>query len=443
MLTSPANLEFFGVLKYYSSLIFIASLSLFATPAEAWWNHFLFNRPALEAMPELVSAPKVKVESLEDFLLKEQDKLIPLMRDMEKEANLNYDKSAPLPEALSFKGGNKKTIRNHFLRALRLNTGTPLGYFLQNLPGNPLPAKKSNPMTVSIYGEKDLKQDYEFYDIRIGELVSPLEVLATAGDEPDFGLDLNLFEDNGESFGKDYGFGIQSFGDSRIYYATQVPFHIGYYHESPIIFAAAGFLTRTYPKYRVHQFMTLSRYAFESGHTYWGYRFLGWGMHYVVDLTQPYHSRVLPNFGTISMLWINLKAILGFESAKNEAIDRIASRHTTIEKYHFSTLRNSYKNKELTHPFILSVKQADLDNNYGKYDNSYMVDIVSKQSYDISDRIDTLIDESNLLNGFSEGKLLPEINHKSLAELDSTISEHMKSVGSHIRNYVRTGLKQN
>lgn len=441
MLTSLGNQEFFGVFKYYSSLICFASLTLFSTPADAWWNHFLFNRPALEVMPELGSAPKVKVESLEDFLLKEQDKLIPLMRDMEKEANLNYDKSAPLPEALVFKGGDRKTIRNHFLRALRLNTGTPLGYFLQNLPGYPLPGKKSDPMTVSIYGEKDLKQDYEFYDIRIGELVSPLDVLATASDEPDFGLDLNLFEDNGESFGKDYGFGIQSFGDPKIYYATQVPFHIGYYHESPIIFAAAGFLTRTYPKYRVYQFMTLSRYAFQTGHTYWGYRFLGWGMHYVADLTQPYHSRVLPNFGTISMLWINLKAILGFESAKNDAIDRISNRHTTIEKYHFSTLRNAYKSKDLSHPFIVSVKQTDLDDSYGNYNKDYIVDVVAKQSYDISDRIDTLIDESNLLNGFSDGKLSSKIDQKSLGDLNSTITDHMKSVGSHIRNYVRSGLK--
>lgn len=443
MLTYLTNLKFFGVLKfkYYSSLICIFSLILFTTPAEAWWNHFLFNRPALEAMPELVSAPKVKVESLEDFLLKEQDKLIPLMRDMEKEANLNYDKSAPLPETLSFKGGDRKTIRNHFLRALRLNTRTPLGYFLQHLPGHPPLGKRSDPMTVSIYGENDLKQDYEFYDIRMGELVSPLEVLATAGDEPDFGLDLNLFEDNGEIFGKDYGFGIQSFGDPKVYYATQVPFHIGYYHESPIIFAAAEFLTRTYPQYRVFQFMTLSRYAFQTGHPYWGYRFLGWGLHYVTDLTQPYHSRVLPNFGTISMLWINLKAIFGFESAKNDAIDRISSRHTTIEKYHFSTLKNAYKSKNLVHPFIVSVRQTDLDNNYGSYDNSYMVNVVAKQSYDLSDRIDTLIDESNLLNGFSEGKLSNEINKNSLKDLDSTITEHMRSVGSHIRNYVRTGLK--
>ncbi|TGJ99771.1 phospholipase [Leptospira semungkisensis] len=391
-------------------------------------------------MPELVSAPKVQVESLEDFLLKEKDGLVSLMDQMENEASHTYSKNSPRPELLAFKGGDRKTIRNHFLRALRVNPGTPLGYYLQNLPGQTLPGKKSNPNTVSIYGEKDLKQDYEFYDIRMGEMVSPLEVLATAGDEPDFGLDLNLFVDNGEEIGKDYNFGIQSFGDSKIYYSTQVPFHIGYYHESPIIFLAADFLTRTYPRYRVFQFQTLSRYAFQTGHKYWGYRFLGWGMHYVGDLTQPYHARVLPNYGTLGMLWINIKAIFGFENAKNEAIDRISNRHQTIEKYHFTMLRNAYAKKDVTHPFIQSVKQRNLDNTFGEYNDSYIINILTKESYDISDKIDTLIDDSNLLTGFSEGNLLPQINQKSLVELDSAITEHMKSVGSHIRNYVRAGL---
>ncbi|TGJ98654.1 phospholipase [Leptospira langatensis] len=391
-------------------------------------------------MPELVSSPKVQVESLENFLLKEKDGLASLMDKMENEANSTYSKNAPRPEILAFKGGDRKSIRDRFLRALRVNTGTPLGYYLQNLPGQPLPGKKTDPNTVSLYGEKDLKQDYEFYDIRIGDLVSPIDVLATAGDEPDFGLDLNLFLDNGEELGKDYGFGIQSFGDSKVYYATQVPFHIGYYHESPIIFLAADFLTHTYPRYRVFQFQTLSRYAFQTGHKYWGYRFLGWGMHYIGDLTQPYHARVLPNYGTLSMLWINIKAIFGFENAKNDAIDRISNRHQTIEKYHFSVLKNAYAKKDLTHPFIRSVKLTDRDEGFGKYNDSYIVDVVTKESWDISDRIDTLIDDSNLLNGFAEGKLLPNIDQPSLTELDSTITEHMKSVGAHLRNYVRAGL---
>lgn len=425
------------MLKFFLSLIVCATL----TPAAfAWQNHYLFNKAALEVLPEVAGAPKVKVESLEEFLLKEQEGLAKLMAQIEADARLSYAKAAPQPEALAFKGGDASTIRANFLRALRLNPGTPLGYFLQVAPGRPVPGKKSNPDTISIFGEKDLKRAYIFHDIKKGEMVSPLEVLATAGDEPDFGLDINLFTDNNQEFSKNYGFGEQSFGDPKLYYGSQAPFHIGYYHESGIIFMAAGFLKRTYPRYRVHQNLSLARYAFKTGHPYWGYRFLGWGLHYVGDLTQPYHARVLPNYGTMGMLWINIKAMMGFDTAKKEAIERISSRHTTLENYHFSVLAAAYAENNLKHPFLQAVMSTDKDKGYGAFDDNYIVEVLTKDSYGVSDRFDTLIEESNLLKGFSEGNLLPEINKKSLAELDTAIMQHMQGVGSHIRNYVRAGV---
>lgn len=419
----------------------ITALCLFSTTVFSWSNHYLFNRAALEVLPEVANAPKVKVETLEDFLLKEKEGLIPLMAQIESEAKLSLAKSAPQPEALAFKGGDAKNIRANFLRALRINPGTPLGYFLQQLPGKALPGKKSNSDTVSLFGEKDLKHKYIYYDVRQGEMVSALEVISTAGDEPDFGVDINLFTDNNQEFSKDYGFGEQSFGDAKLYYGTQAPFHIGYYHESGIIFAAAGFLKRTYPRYRVHQFMSLARYAFKTGHAYWGYRFLGWGLHYVGDLTQPYHARVLPNYGTMGMLWINIKAMIGFDKAKNDAIDRISARHTTIENYHFSVLAAAYAEKNLSHPFIDNLKKTEKDATYPAFDDSYLIDVLTKESVAISDKVDTLIDDANLLKGFSEGNLLPEVNKKALADLDSVLAEHMQGLGSHLRNYVRAGLK--
>ncbi len=414
---------------------------LLTSAAFPWSNHYLFNRPALEALPELSGAPKVKVEALEDFLLKEQEGLIALMAQIENDARLTYAKSAPQPEALTFKGGDAKTIRNNFLRALRVNTGTPLGYFLQALPGRPLAGKPSNPNTVSIFGEKDLKGVYSFYDVRKGDMVSPLEVVSTAGDEPDFGLDINLFSDNGEQFGKDYGFGTQSFGDAKLYYGTQAPFHIGYYHESGIIFMAAGFLKKTYPRYRVHQYTSLARFAFKTGHPYWGYRFLGWGLHYVADLTQPYHARVLPTYGTVGMLWINIKAMVGFDKAKTDAIDRISKRHTTIENYHRSMLARAYSQKNLQHPFILSMQRVEKDKTYAKFNDDYLVDVTSKESYSLSDKVDELIDQSNLLQSFSDGNQLPIQDSKSLEELNTTIIQLMEGAGAHLRNYVRAGIQ--
>jgi len=429
-------------MKRFISLCMLASLPLLMTSATyGWANHYLFNRPALEVLPELANAPKVKVEALEDFLLKEQAGLIALMAQIENDAKLTYAKSAPQPEALAFKGGDAKTIRNNFLRALRVNTGTPLGYFLQAMPGQPLGGKASNPNTVSIFGDKDLKGIYSFYDVRKGDMVSPVEVVSTAGDEPDFGLDINLFTDNGEQFGKDYGFGTQSFGDAKLYYGTQAPFHIGYYHESGIIFMAAGFLKKTYPRYRVHQYTSLARFAFKTGHPYWGYRFLGWGLHYVGDLTQPYHARVLPTYGTMGMLWINIKAMVGFDKAKLDAIDRISKRHTTIENYHRSTLAKAYAQKNLQHPFIQGMRKTDKDKTYAAFSDDYIVDATAKESYGFSDKVDELIDQSNLLQSFSDGNELPIQNTKALEELDTTIIQLMEGAGAHLRNYVRAGMQ--
>ena len=45
-----------------------------------------------------------------------------------------------------------------------------------------------------------------------GEPVSIAEVIASASDEPDFGMDIGLFADNGTDFGQRYGFGINPLG---------------------------------------------------------------------------------------------------------------------------------------------------------------------------------------------------------------------------------------
>ena len=78
-----------------------------------------------------------------------------------------------------------------------------------------------------------------------------------------------------------------------------------FYFENAIVFKAAPFLAQTHVEYRVRQYMTLARFAFAQGHPYWGYRFLGWGLHYLQDLSQPYHASILPGVGTMKMLFVN------------------------------------------------------------------------------------------------------------------------------------------
>jgi hypothetical protein len=47
--------------------------------------------------------------------------------------------------------------------------------------------------------------------------------------------------------------------------------------------------------YRAALYARLSEGAFHTGHPYWGYRFLAWSLHYVQDVTQPWHTVFLPD----------------------------------------------------------------------------------------------------------------------------------------------------
>src|SRR3990172_2835445 len=71
-----------------------------------------------------------------------------------------------------------------------------------------------------------------------------------AADEPDYGMDIGLWDDNGTAYGKAYGFGKQPFGNPALEFASQAPFHMGFFHESAIVYKAAGVLRRTYPEDR-------------------------------------------------------------------------------------------------------------------------------------------------------------------------------------------------
>lgn len=52
---------------------------------------------------------------------------------------------------------------------------------------------------------------------------------------------------------------------------------------------------------RMQLFYELALIAFESGHDYWGYRFLGNAVHYIEDMSQPYHTQLIINSDMLDM----------------------------------------------------------------------------------------------------------------------------------------------
>ena len=210
---------------------------------------------------------------------------------------------------------------------------------------------------VAVYNDLSYYDQVTFVDLTAGERVAPIAVLVTANDEPDNGLDIGLFTDNHTSAGQQYGFGPQSFGDPNLDYGSQAPFHMGFYHESELLFTLAPFLRVTFPDYRVHQFKKLAEFAFATGHDYWGWRFMGWGMHYVGDISQPYHARLQPGIGTLSSIWTNVKHVAGFEQAQKDAIQLLSNRHLAIENIQQALARQAYLKKDFSGPMFTATDQ--------------------------------------------------------------------------------------
>ncbi len=434
-----------------------AAIALFAlvTPAYPWSEHAIFTRHALLAMPEVEGAAAVPAETLESFLNKEAAGIESILAEEESYARANLMDYPARPDSLAFKADGKDDVRTRFLRALRVNPESKIPLALQLLPGDDASGKTLLPVRqMSVYKNPIWLARNRYALIQPGQNVKPIDIVTTASDEPDLGLDIGLFEDNGTEWGKAYGFGVQPFGNPSLEYSSQAPFHMGFFHEAKIIYVLASFLKHTYPEIRARQYYALSQYAFRTGHPYWGYRFMGWGLHYIGDLTQPYHARVLPGVGVLRMLWINLLDILGKHQAKLDAIQLVSNRHSAIESFYQAVLRKDLEARTFTRPYWAAVKNASGDSAYPPYGRSTIRDVLTRESESRADVLDETIsatvparlvsDPSVEFAEANAGKditvTMEQARAGSVDELSAELSQFAQSFGSHTRNYAKAVL---
>ncbi len=360
----------------FKRIIFLPALMAASVlPADAWSGHHMLSRPALEDLDIWERQDSVQAISLRRFLLETETELAAFLQNQEAWSRTHLPHYEPRPEELAFRAtGEPGDILLRFFHAVRMNPESKVPLYLQLLPGETPGERERIPASeVSIWGEYDAgendarENDAEEVDaaedestsyVRVepGERLHPLDVLVTANDEPDYGFDIGLFEDNQTDHGRKYGFGRQPFGNPALAYGSQAPFHMGFYHESRIVYAFGSFLNKTFLDYRVHLFRDLSRFAFDQGQPYWGWRFLGWSMHYAGDITMPWHSRPLPGYSTLRMLWVNFKAILGFTRSRDEAIQLSSNRHIAMEAYQRQEMRSAWLNQQQDHPFFRALR---------------------------------------------------------------------------------------
>jgi hypothetical protein len=351
-----------AVLKALAGLLLAACAT---APAGAWSNHALCTWPALEAVPEIAGHAPVAVETLESFLQAEGAAIARLLQAEEAWARRSVPAYPPRPEALAFdpQGAAPDELVRRFIAAVRINPASKLPLFLQLRPGQDAASRtRLAEADVTPLKTKESSKFDAFVALRPGEMVAVIDVIATATDEPDYGLDIGLWADNGTPHGARYGFGKQPFGNPAVEFSSQAPMHIGFFHEAGIVYQAAPFLKRTYPEYRIHLWRALAEHALRTGHPYWGWRFAGWALHYLQDLTQPYHARVLPGVGTARMLGINALDIVGISGPKDRAITFVSNRHLALENVQMRWLRAAHATpRPDTQPALQALRDTRAD----------------------------------------------------------------------------------
>lgn len=360
----------------------------FTSSLKAWSEHPLLAYPVLSNIEGLNAKDPIAVKSLKTFLIENEAELEKFLKQQEQWLTDNMEYYPPLPDELAFKAtGNADDIVDRFLRAIRLNPNAKMRLYLHLLPFEEVGDRKPiSPTKLTTLNDVSSLENTNYVELFEGDMVSPLAVLYSANDEPDYGFDLGLFEDNNTPMGDSYGLGEQPFGDPNLEYGSQAPFHMGFYHEARIVFFFGPFLKKTLPEYRINQFKALAKFALENDNPYWGYRFMGWGMHYLGDLSMPYHSVALPGVSALKMIWTNIKAMIGFPRSKDNAVQIVSNRHSVLEQFQWQILRNAYEGELKTeHPFIQALQNPI--NNIDYYAN-FPREVAARESAERSKAVD-------------------------------------------------------
>lgn len=418
--------------------------------AEACWSwsaHSMLTRAALADEPAMQTP--VMTEELLDFIAAERSGLAQLLTEIEEMAAKDLPSYAPFPRALAFEqNAQGAALRESFLRALRVNPTVPLGLYRQPARGETPSGRPVLQLSdYSLVGADLAGGPIEA--LRAGESVSALDVLATASDEPDYGLDIGLYTNNSGPLGSAYGFGEQPFGNPALSYGSQAPFHMAFQHEDPVLAMAAPFSRKSQAGYRELQYTSLSRYAFAHGHPYWGWRFAGLALHYVEDLAQPYHARMIPGQGTLGTIVLN---VFGSESDRAGALTLLSNRHLVLEIYAYEALKDDTgSSRKAFEQALAGASSSVAAKPAAAYRRMWLYDVVAAGGYAAASGLDSAVSHAFPARyvddpAFDYGLAREQgsdpwdpytgiSDAESRAALDRVLAQRYRALGAEVRSY--------
>lgn len=283
----------------------ILFLLFFTQQIFAWEDHALLTRQVLndwrahDQSMAVYLDKKVKVESLKSFLEATRSSLPLKLMEIEHWAQNNEKGYQAIPGKLVYQPTSAECSADLdlcFRKSIRINLDLPLPAIVYD----PEHTYAHQNGFVSVNSAREIMPAYIPLTFNVKDftlagkegLLSVADIISTASMQADFGMDTFLYEDSQTAFGKIYGFGTQPMGNPGYAFHSQMMFHMSGFHEDARIAAAIPRLNENYPEYRAYLYLQLSHFAAENKHPYWAAVFMGWGLHYIQDMTQPYHHRL-------------------------------------------------------------------------------------------------------------------------------------------------------
>ncbi len=429
-------------------------LALLPNFAQAWGNHSPLCYLAFERMPEVAGAAPVAAEPLVDFLRDQEAGIASLLDAQEAWARAHLPGHARRPERLRFvpaPGRTDAERRAAFLRALRVSPQARLALYVQPDAREAAPARPAVDASIVMAARPAAGNSQRFVALAPGELVAPLAVLASACDEPDYGHDINLFDDNPGNPG--YGFGRQPFGNPAIAIGSQAPFHMGFFHQGAIFDTLAPSFARTFTELRIQQYGGLAALAWRTGHAYWGWRFAGLALHHVEDLTQPYHASAAPGATLAYMMWVNLKAQLGAPADRQGLVVLQGNRHFVLEQFQTRWIQDAARHRR-DGPLEQALRNGARDARYPPWTDAYVREVVAAEAFAAGPATDAavvvgapakFVTDPGFDFAAHEAELGPELARDMQGRRDALqarLVEMLGNFGAHSRNALRGLLNQ-
>ena len=323
----------------------------------------------------------VLATSLDSFLVQEKQSVHSLFKEYYQFLKENGFKRVTEIEYNVDKPGTKS-----FLRAARLHPNTKFYLVNRILPGQ---KRKFAQVPTKLVNPKKTPEDDFFFEFEnvTGQKVSGKSILTSFADEPDWGMDHELWPI------QEYGYGEIPYGKPEGE-ASKAAFHMQFQNEGILIRKFVPGISDGMVKERVELFSRLSKLAFEKGHPYWGYRFSSWAAHYIQDLSQPYHSKALPTESTKYYLSFLFKSAEEKKQFVKDTTQLLTNRHFLYEDFISNALEKSYTTKDTLYSTLVSYLR-DGDATYTKIKTPIeLIEKIGSDSYGHAKQLDESITET-------------------------------------------------